>query len=70
MRSLTSTRRSVRSESRRAGGGYTGITLPSYGNDIHLEPLAQLWNEQAGYRWNSHTKEPTEQWPDEWLVIA
>ena len=37
---------------------------------IRLPCLANLWQFQAGYRWNGLTGEPIEDWNDDWLVVA
>lgn len=50
--------------------GYQGVSIPGHGNDICLVPLAGLWKEQAGYRWDGRTSEPIDEWPSPWIVLA
>lgn len=50
--------------------GYQGVALPGHGNDINLVPLALLWREQAGYRWDGRTQVPIDEWPSQWIVLA
>jgi hypothetical protein len=44
--------------------------ISGYGDDFFLPGLASLWEYQGGYRWNTLTGEPGDQWDDDWLVIA
>jgi len=50
--------------------GPANITIESHGNPYFLPSLADLWQFQAGYRWNGLSSEPTEDWKDDWLVVA
>jgi|688.fasta_scaffold355934_2 hypothetical protein len=50
--------------------GPTNVTIEAHGNPYFLPSLADLWQFQAGYRWNGLSGEPIEDWPDDWLVIA
>lgn len=50
--------------------GHDGVSVPSHGNDIQLVPLAQLWKEQADYRWYDGPEDPNPEWPDAWIVFA
>jgi hypothetical protein len=50
--------------------GPADITIEAHGNPYSLPSLVDLWEFQAGYRWNGLSGEPTEDWPDEWLVVA
>ncbi len=46
------------------------ITIEAHGNPFFLPSLAELWNLQAGYRWNGISGEPCPDWDDDWLVVA
>jgi len=46
------------------------VTIETHGNPYFLPRLADLWDFQAGYRWNSLSGEPIEDWNDDWLVVA
>ena len=50
--------------------GPASITVEMHGNPFFLPCLAELWNFQAGYRWNGLSGEPIEDWNDAWLVVA
>src|SRR5262249_27440082 len=50
--------------------GPADVTIEGYGNPYSLPSLADLWQFQAGYRWNGLSGEPIENWPDDWLVVA
>lgn len=50
--------------------GPANITINGHGNPYFLPSLADLWQFQAGYRWNGLSGEPIEDWPDDWLVVA
>ncbi len=50
--------------------GPVDVTIDGYGNPYFLPSLRGLWEFQAGYRWNGLTKEPIEDWNDDWLVVA
>jgi hypothetical protein len=50
--------------------GPTNVTIEAHGNPYFLPSLADLWQFQAGYRWNGLSGEPIEDWPDDWPVIA
>lgn len=50
--------------------GHSGISVPCFGNDVELVPLAGLWKAQAGYRWDGRTNEPIEDWPSQWIALA
>jgi hypothetical protein len=50
--------------------GPVNITIQAYGNPYFLPSLAELWDFQAGYRWNGLTKETIDDWNDDWLVVA
>lgn len=50
--------------------GYLGVSMPGLGNDIELVPLARLWKEQAGFRWDGRTNEPIADWPSQWIALA
>ena len=50
--------------------GPLNVTIEVHGNPYFLPALADLWQFQAGYRWNGLSGEPIEDWPDDWLVVA
>jgi hypothetical protein len=50
--------------------GPFNIAIEAHGNPYYLPSLADLWQFQAGYRWNGLTEELIEDWPDDWLVVA
>lgn len=50
--------------------GPRNIEIVGYGNPTFMPSLAQLWDHQAGYRWNGLTGEPIDNWPDHWVVVA
>jgi hypothetical protein len=50
--------------------GPFNVTVEAHGNPYFLPALADLWQFQAGYRWNGLSGEPIEDWPDDWLVVA
>lgn len=50
--------------------GPFNVTIEAHGNPYFLPSLADLWQFQAGYRWNGLSGEPIEDWPDDWLVVA
>jgi hypothetical protein len=50
--------------------GPVGITIEASGNPYFLPSLANLWQFQAGYRWNGLSGEAIEDWNDDWLVVA
>jgi hypothetical protein len=50
--------------------GPVNVTIKAHGNPYFLPSLADLWQFQAGYRWNGLSTEPIEDWPDDWLVVA
>ncbi|MEO1494009.1 MAG: hypothetical protein AAFV19_17790 [Pseudomonadota bacterium] len=50
--------------------GPTDLDVPMVGNDVYLPSLSELWNLQAGYRWNARTGHHSENWDDGWLVVA
>lgn len=50
--------------------GPADVTIGAHGNPYFLPCLANLWQYQAGYRWNGLSGEPIEDWNDEWLVVA
>lgn len=50
--------------------GPLNVTIKAHGNPYFLPSLADLWQFQAGYRWNGLSGEPIEDWPDDWLVVA
>jgi hypothetical protein len=50
--------------------GPADLYIESYGNPFFLPSLANLWQFQAGYRWNGLSKEPVTNWRDDWLVVA
>lgn len=50
--------------------GPVDVTIAGYGNPIFLPRLAELWDHQAGYRWNVITGEPCAEWDPGWLVVA
>lgn len=37
---------------------------------VTIPPLSQLWERQAGFRWNAVTLERSRDWRDEWLLVA
>jgi len=41
-----------------------------YGNPWYVPSLAELWDLQAGYRYNAETNERDDEWKDNWLVVA
>lgn len=50
--------------------GPSDIYIEGYGNPTTIPALKNLWNHQAGYRWNGLTNEPIEDWPANWIVVA
>jgi hypothetical protein len=50
--------------------GPFNVTIDAHGNPYFLPCLADLWQFQAGYRWNGLSGQPIEDWPDDWLVVA
>jgi hypothetical protein len=50
--------------------GPFNVTIEAHGNPFFLPSLADLWQFQAGYRWNGLSEDPIEDWPDDWLVVA
>jgi hypothetical protein len=50
--------------------GPLSITIQGGGNPYFFPRLAELWEFQAGYRWNGLNGEPIEDWNDDWLVVA
>ncbi len=50
--------------------GPINININGYGNPYHLPSLKELWNQQAGYRYNGITNERIPHWQDNWIVVA
>lgn len=50
--------------------GPANVTIEAHGNPYFLPSLGDLWQFQAGYRWNGLSGEPIEDWPDDWIVVA
>src|SRR5262249_40926371 len=50
--------------------GPVDITIESHGNPYFFPKLGDLWQFQAGYRWNGQTGKPIKNWINDWLVIA
>lgn len=50
--------------------GPSNITIEAHGNPYFLPRLADLWDFQAGYRWNGLNGEHIEDWRNDWLVVA
>jgi len=50
--------------------GPLDITIEGYGNPTFIPRLSQLWDRQAGYRWNGLTGDPITDWDDDWIVVA
>lgn len=50
--------------------GPQGLYLRGTGNNFFIPVLADLWQYQAGYRWNAVDGEPIVGWDDDWLIIA
>lgn len=50
--------------------GPANVTIEAHGNPYFLPSLADLWQFQAGYRWNGLSGAPIEEWPDDWIVVA
>jgi hypothetical protein len=50
--------------------GPLNVTIEAHGNPYFLPALTELWQFQAGYRWNGLSGEPIEDWADDWLVVA
>jgi hypothetical protein len=50
--------------------GPVNVRIVSYGNPYHFPSLSNLWDFQAGYRWNGLTGKPIADWHDDWLVVA
>jgi hypothetical protein len=50
--------------------GPANVSIEAHGNPYFLPSLTDLWQFQAGYRWNGLSGEPIEDWPDDWLVVA
>lgn len=49
--------------------GPSKITVPGYGNPTYLPTLAEMWDYQAGYRWDGNNQ-PIEDWNSGWVVVA
>jgi len=50
--------------------GPDNISISNYGNSFFLPALSDLWDAQAGFRWNAVTGDRIENWADDWLVVA
>lgn len=50
--------------------GPKDVCIEGYGNPTTIPALKNLWEFQAGYRWNGLTNKPIEDWPSDWLVVA
>lgn len=50
--------------------GPVNVSIEAHGNPYFLPSLADLWEFQAGYRWNGLSGESIHDWPDDWLVVA
>jgi hypothetical protein len=50
--------------------GPVDVNIEAHGNGYFLPSLANLWNFQAGYRWNGLDGVLIEDWNDDWLVVA
>ena len=50
--------------------GPANVTIEAHGNPYFLPSLADVWQFQAGYRWNGLSGEPIADWPDDWIVVA
>lgn len=50
--------------------GPDNISIDTGANPIFLPSLSNLWERQAGYRWNGLTKQPIDDWDPEWIVVA
>ena len=50
--------------------GPVNITIEGYGNPTFIPRLSQLWERQAGYRWNAFSGETIDSWDNEWIVVA
>ena len=50
--------------------GPVDLEIWGYGNPWYVPALAQLWDLQAGYRYDPETKERFSDWKDNWLVVA
>ena len=50
--------------------GPVDIWIEGFGNPTTIYSLSDLWNRQAGYRWNGLTNEPVDDWQPNWIVVA
>lgn len=50
--------------------GPVDISIDTGANPIFIPSLANLWERQAGYRWNGLSGEEIEDWDPEWIVVA
>src|SRR5262249_8604251 len=50
--------------------GPLNVTIEAHGNPYFLPSLADLWQFQAGYRWNGLSGQRIKHWPDDGLVAA
>jgi hypothetical protein len=50
--------------------GPVNVTILAYGNPYFFPSLRDLWQFQAGYRWNGLSGKPIDNWNDNWLVLA
>ena len=50
--------------------GPDNISIDTSPISFFLPRLSELWEYQAGYRWNANTDEPLDGWNDDWLVVA
>ncbi|MES2707524.1 MAG: hypothetical protein V4726_13080 [Verrucomicrobiota bacterium] len=50
--------------------GPDDISIDTGANPVFLPSLSNLWERQAGYRWNALTGQPIANWNPEWIVVA
>jgi len=50
--------------------GPNDIAIESSRGTIDIPSLSNLWDMQAGYRWNANTGELISGWESDWIVIA
>ena len=50
--------------------GPQNIEVPGYGKSVFFPRLSELWEHQAGYRWNAQSGKQDNEWNENWIVVA
>ena len=50
--------------------GPVSMFIDGYGDSTFIPSLSQLWDHQAGYRWDARTGAPIDDWNSDWIVVA